>query len=369
MSITDIREARADELALLPALDQSGSAHFRRAGMHLVADMPAPPPEAYAEDQAAGRLLVACDEHDEPLGFVQLAVVDGDAHVAQLSVHPRHSGQRIGARLLEAAEQWARRQGLHRLSLTTYSGVPWNAPYYARLGWRTLPEAEWGSELRAVRDHERELGLDAWPRVAMVREVTPGRGRPVLRTERIELRPMTIEHLPLLHRLDSDPEVMRHLLGRARTPQEIDAYWTPRCTETVADAVGLGWWVGFAGDDFLGWWDLGRSDHDPWVTVDPDSAEIGWRLERRHWRQGLATEGAQALLRHGFETVGLQRVYAETMAVNVASRGVMRKLGMSHVRTDVRAFDDPLPGADQGEVVYEITAEQWRRTHGTEAGA
>jgi RimJ/RimL family protein N-acetyltransferase len=171
---------------------------------------------------------------------------------------------------------------------------------------------------------------------------------------------MTIEHLPLLHRLDSDPEVMRHLLGRARTPEEIDEFWTPRCLDTLADEAGLGWWVGFHNETFLGWWDLGRSGSSPDEPVPCHSAEIGWRVERRHWRRGLASEGARSLLEHGFGTVGLDLVWAETMAVNVASRGVMRRIGMRHTRTEVRAWEEPLPGSEEGEVIYEIRRQDWR---------
>lgn len=188
----------------------------------------------------------------------------------------------------------------------------------------------------------------------------------MLRTERIELRPMTPAHLPLLHRLDSDPEVMRYLLGRARTPEEIDAFWAPRCADTVADAVGLGWWVGFRDGEFLGWWDLGRSDSAPGSPPAPDEAEIGWRVARAHWGQGLATEGARALVAHGFGTVGLRRVWAETMAVNSASRAVMRKIGMRHVATSVREWENPLPGSEAGEVTYEITAPEWAHQRETE---
>lgn len=173
---------------------------------------------------------------------------------------------------------------------------------------------------------------------------------------------MRPEHLPLLHELDSDPEVMRYLLGRARTPVEIDEFWGPRCADTRADALGLGWWVGFDGDDFLGWWDLGRSDRDPDSEPPRESAEIGWRVTRRHWRQGFASEGARALLAHGFDAIGLERIWAETMAVNAGSRGVMSAIGMHHVRTEHRAWGDPLPGTEQGEVGYEITADQWRAT-------
>ncbi|WP_040156757.1 GNAT family N-acetyltransferase [Mobilicoccus massiliensis] len=187
--------------------------------------------------------------------------------------------------------------------------------------------------------------------------------RPVLRTKRIELRPMRPKHLPLLHELDSDPAVMRHLLGRARTPQEIDDFWGPRCAETRADTAGLGWWVGFEGDEFLGWWDLGRSDSDPDSDPRVDETEIGWRVVRRRWRQGLASEGARALLAHGFDTVGLRRIWAETLAVNAGSRGVMRAIGMRHVRTEHRQRHEPLPGAEEGDVIYEITRAQWRSRH------
>ncbi|MCW2758211.1 MAG: hypothetical protein JWO46_1957 [Nocardioidaceae bacterium] len=162
---------------------------------------------------------------------------------------------------------------------------------------------------------------------------------------------MTPEHLPLLVELDSDAEVLRYILGRARTPEEVHAFWGPKCADLSADALGLGWWVGFAGSEFVGWWDLSPSS--------VDRAEAGWRLGRRWWRQGLASEGAAALVRHGFEDARLSVIWAETMAVNAGSRGVMARLGMRHVRTDVRAWDDPLPGGELGEVVYEITAEEW----------
>jgi len=181
--------------------------------------------------------------------------------------------------------------------------------------------------------------------------------RPVLRTPRLELRPMMPVHLPLLHQLDTDPEVMRFILGRARTAGETDTFWGPRCADTSADTAGLGWWVGFHDQTFIGWWDL-----SPGTAVDINAvieAEIGWRVLRARWRRGFASEGARVLLSHAFDTVGLHRVWAETMAVNVASRGVMRAIGMHHVRTEQRQWDQPLPGADQGEAIYEITRGDW----------
>lgn len=188
-----------------------------------------------------------------------------------------------------------------------------------------------------------------------------GMTRPVLRSERIELEPMTTAHLPLLPELDSDAEVLQYILGRARTATEVHDFWGPICADTDADAVGLGWWIGRRCDtgDFLGWWDL--SPERP-VQPHPSSASAGWRLARRHWGHGFATEGATAVLDHGFQTVGLRTVVAETMAVNLASRAVMAKLGMRHIRTDYREWDEPIPGAELGEVIYEVTREEWLRS-------
>jgi RimJ/RimL family protein N-acetyltransferase len=97
-------------------------------------------------------------------------------------------------------------------------------------------------------------------------------------------------------------------------------------------------------------------------------AELGYRLLRSHWRKGLASEGARELLRHGFEDVDLTRIFAETMAVNTASRATMAAIGMRHVRTSHMDWDEPLPGTELGEVEYGITRQQWcaRRSHTTE---
>jgi RimJ/RimL family protein N-acetyltransferase len=185
--------------------------------------------------------------------------------------------------------------------------------------------------------------------------------RPIVTSERMNLLPMTSEHLPLLVELDSDPEVLRYIIGRARSASEALEFWKPRCADTGPDEIGLGYWIGFAREtqDFLGWWNLQPDEPE---RGEPTRAEAGWRLGRRHWRQGYATEGATALFDHGFSAVGLSTVWAETMAVNLPSRGVMVKLGMRHVRTKFLTWDDPLPGAEEGEVVYQISRWEWPAT-------
>lgn len=87
-------------------------------------------------------------------------------------MHPDHARQGIGRQLIDAARQWAERHGLAGLTLTTYACVPWNAPYYRRLGFRVLADEEMAEGLRSLRAREAGRGLDAWPRVAMLRPRT-----------------------------------------------------------------------------------------------------------------------------------------------------------------------------------------------------
>lgn len=178
----------------------------------------------------------------------------------------------------------------------------------------------------------------------------PRRGKPVLHTDRLGLRPLTWDELPELTELDADAEVMRYL-DRPRTADEVRARQLARM-DPSHDAMGLGYWSGFQRDRFVGWWLLTPSA--------PGIAEIGWRLHRFAWGQGLATEGARAVIAHGFETVGLEQIIAETMTVNARSRSVMTKVGLRHTRIDHRQWQDPLPGAEHGEWLAELTAAQWR---------
>ena len=196
--------------------------------------------------------------------------------------------------------------------------------------------------------------------------------QPILRTERLLLIPLADRHLELEVELDSDPEVLRYIFGRARRRDEVLASHAHRIA--LANGVdGLGLWMAFGSDggvagssqpasedagDFVGLMMLPPA-HGPDQPDDPSVADLGYRLHRPYWRKGLASEAARALLEHAFETVGQSRVIAQTMAVNLDSRRVMDAIGMRYVRTYYPSWDDPLPGADLGEVEYEMTGAMW----------
>jgi RimJ/RimL family protein N-acetyltransferase len=101
----------------------------------------------------------------------------------------------------------------------------------------------------------------------------------------------------------------------------------------------------------VGWFSLRR--------VREGVGELGYRLRRGAWGRGLASEGAIALVAVAFADYDFRRIVATTMAVNSASRRVMEKTGLTHVRTVYPHWREPLPGSELGEVEYEITRDEW----------
>jgi RimJ/RimL family protein N-acetyltransferase len=181
-----------------------------------------------------------------------------------------------------------------------------------------------------------------------------------LRTSHLLLEPLSDAHLEHEVQLDADPQVMRFLgNGRPRSREHVERLHRSRLA--AAEGVpGLGFWVGFLTDGphagaFVGWWILEPPEDQP----TSGQAELGYRLLPRFWRQGLASEGARELLRHGFEDLALERVFAETMTVNEASRATMSALGLQYIRTFHADWDEAIPGSEHGDVEYAITRAQW----------
>ncbi|OKI45155.1 GCN5 family acetyltransferase [Micromonospora sp. CB01531] len=163
--------ARADELTEVQRIEVASGAPFREVGMADVADMPPLPLDVLADRQRAGRVWVAVNTGDRPVAFVVVDLVDGCAHVEQLSVDPAYARRGIGRGLLDHVAGWAAPRGLPALTLTTFRSVPWNGPYYTRCGFRELTGAEVTSGLAGLLAAEAALGLDPAERIAMRRPV------------------------------------------------------------------------------------------------------------------------------------------------------------------------------------------------------
>lgn len=160
-----VRPALPRDLDGLPVLEAAADGLFAAQGIG-----PLPPVTTTADElaRAAAVLVVG----DPAIGFARMERVDGQAHLEQLAVHPAAGRRGVGTALVEAAATWAAHQGCESVTLCTFADVPFNAPFYARNGFVELTDL--GPQLRALRDAERRLGLDALGRrVVMRRGVGP----------------------------------------------------------------------------------------------------------------------------------------------------------------------------------------------------
>jgi ribosomal protein S18 acetylase RimI-like enzyme len=167
-----IRPARRGDLAALCDLERAAGQRFRAVGMADVADDDPPSIAELAAYQHDGRAWVTTDRADNVVAYLLLTVVDGNAHVDQLSVHPAYARRGLGRALLDTAVVWAAQRGLAALTLTTFANVPWNAPYYQRLGFDVVDDDQMSTGLLRIREHEAALGLARWPRVTMRRPIS-----------------------------------------------------------------------------------------------------------------------------------------------------------------------------------------------------
>ncbi|WP_228539746.1 GNAT family N-acetyltransferase [Nocardia sp. XZ_19_385] len=166
-----IRQATEADLPVLQDIERAAGKPFADIGMQSVADDDPPSLSTLREFQRVGRAWVRPDDADRPIGYLVLGLVDGNAHIDQVSVDPEYVGQRIGKGLIDHAAAWSKSEGLQAITLTTFTEVPWNGPYYERLGFRYLLPDQETPGLRELRAAESAHGLDRWPRACMRAEL------------------------------------------------------------------------------------------------------------------------------------------------------------------------------------------------------
>lgn len=171
VSMYRFRLADPSEPPLLPAIERAAAqlfrAYFDETGLSEKAIEHTNSVEDFAAAQREGLLWVAVDGKDAPVGFALLRRFGDVLHVHEIDVHPDHVRRGVGRALLERVRDWAQDNHVAAITLTTYRNVPWNAPFYMRLGFRVLDESEWSLALRAIWEKERALGWKTSARVAM----------------------------------------------------------------------------------------------------------------------------------------------------------------------------------------------------------
>jgi GNAT superfamily N-acetyltransferase len=163
-----ITPARPHDLPLLPPIELAAA---RLLAGHA--------PESVLAEASTVRELQQCLNRGHlwvaradgvPVGFAQVKILEpGVAHLNEIDVDPDHGRRGLGTKLVMAVCDWAAASELEAVTLTTFREVPWNMPFYARLGFAQIPAGELSPALIFVLQHEVDRGLDPAQRVAMRR--------------------------------------------------------------------------------------------------------------------------------------------------------------------------------------------------------
>jgi len=179
-----------------------------------------------------------------------------------------------------------------------------------------------------------------------------------LETERMVLKKIQTGDAEKFFELNSDPEVMKYISGGEPTPmEECEAIWqrVSALYERYNDKFGT--WMAHlkSTDETVGFFILRPDKLKPDTVENP---ELGYRLYRKHWGKGYATEGSQALVDKAFEFLDCDSVYAVSMTENQASQKIMKKVGMKFIG-EYKQDECCAPGGDTAAVEYKITKEEW----------
>ena len=180
-------------------------------------------------------------------------------------------------------------------------------------------------------------------------------------TDRLVLRRFVPGDAPALLALDSDTRVRRFVEDGDPVNLDEACRTISRWMAGYEQSDLFGFWAAIekAAGGFLGWFHLMAWDDDH-----PEQPELGYRLAASAWGRGYATEGSRAIIDRAFGSPGIGGVVAESMAIHTASRRVMEKAGMRHVRSFQAQWPVSVPGDEFGDVRYAISRQEWEAGRG-----
>jgi len=162
-----IHLATAAHVAALPGIESKAASRFAGWAVPRAVLTQITPLQVLAAAQATGRLWVALSRADDPVGFGLVEALGTRLHLEELDVLPEHGGLGIGAALVDEIELWARVNRFREVALTTFRDVPWNAPFYEKLGYEIVDPPSLDAVLLRWLEQDGARGLDQTRRVAM----------------------------------------------------------------------------------------------------------------------------------------------------------------------------------------------------------
>ncbi len=166
-----------------------------------------------------------------------------------------------------------------------------------------------------------------------------------LSSERLLLKQMNIADAQDMFILNSDPEVIQYT-GDVMFNSVDDALnLLKNYDQYIKYKMGRLSLFDKVSGEYIGWCGLKYLE-------DRDQVDIGYRLLKKHWGKGYATEASRVCLDYGFNTLGLEEIIGSAMLANPASINVFKKLGMK--------YDTDEPCGDQPGVIYKIKKSEWK---------
>jgi ribosomal protein S18 acetylase RimI-like enzyme len=162
-----IRQARSTDIPLLEYVERSAAEIFRTVGLGHLLDGATVDPNLLAFMAISNNLWVAVNRWDQPIGFAGGQHISGNFHLVELSVAKDAQGKGVGRALMSAMFEQVQREGYRAITLTTFRHLPWNGPWYARLGFVEVSPKEMGREYMEIVEHEAQNGLDIKQRCMM----------------------------------------------------------------------------------------------------------------------------------------------------------------------------------------------------------
>jgi GNAT superfamily N-acetyltransferase len=162
-----IRRAQSWDIPLLEYVERSAADIFRTVNLGFLADGDTVDPAALRAMAQANHLWVATNNFDQPIGFVGGEYLSGNFHIVEISVAKEFQGKGVGKALMTTIVEHISREGYKSITLTTYRNLPWNGPWYSRLGFFEVNAHDMGRDYLDLLDSEAQHGLDVRSRCVM----------------------------------------------------------------------------------------------------------------------------------------------------------------------------------------------------------
>lgn len=162
-----IRFARFEELTLLAHIEQSAAVRFLKTPYAFLVEAKPLSLDFVQQRFQAGQVWVVVNQQDVVIGFAVTREVDDTLYLQEIDIDPKHGQKGLGYALVDTVRYWAKLSDYDVMSLSTFRDIPWNAPFYSKLGFHILNESELTTGFQQIRRQEHKAGLPISDRVIM----------------------------------------------------------------------------------------------------------------------------------------------------------------------------------------------------------